>query len=182
MQQPPPSDIADMPVSLRLDSQNIPPKYKSKMCYVGKATKIFIFIVTALVVLGLVLGFGLLRHHKSHSHKCSGGDSCPSPNFFPNPISTPNSPPFSSSSSSYNPPPPAIGSNQPTSPNSPPTSIPTANPPPPAVQDPTPTPPPPDANPNPPPQSTPPPPPAVLPVPPYNQPTPVLVAPGPVHA
>ncbi|PPD66391.1 hypothetical protein GOBAR_DD36733 [Gossypium barbadense] len=92
MQQPPPSDIADMPVSLRLDSQNIPPK--------------------------------------------------------------------------------------PTSPNSPPTSIPTANPPPPAVQDPTPTPPPPDANPNPPPQSTPPPPPAVLPVPPYNQPTPVLVAPG----
>lgn len=141
------------------------------MCYVGKATKIFIFIVTALVVLGLVLGFGLLRHHKSHSHKCSGGDSCPSPNFFPNPISTPNSPPFSSSSSSYNPPSPAIGSNQPTSPNSPPTSIPTANPPPP-----------PDANPNPPPQSPPPPPPAVLPVPPYNQPTPVLVAPGPVHA
>ncbi|KAL4348098.1 hypothetical protein GQ457_17G005030 [Hibiscus cannabinus] len=129
------------------------------MCYVGKATKIFIFIVTVLVVSGLVLGFGLLRH--GHSHKCDG-DSCrPPPNVFPNPISTTNSPP----SSSYNPPSPAIDSNSP------------------ADQDP--TPPPISTDPNPPPPQLPPPPPVsstVLPVPPYNQPTPVLAAPGPVHA
>ncbi|KAK9133587.1 hypothetical protein Scep_013115 [Stephania cephalantha] len=41
------------------------------MCYVGKATKIFIFIVTVLVVVGLVVGFGLIRHHNK-AHKCSG--------------------------------------------------------------------------------------------------------------
>ncbi|XP_039002741.1 sulfated surface glycoprotein 185-like [Hibiscus syriacus] len=143
------------------------------MCYVGKATKIFIFIVTVLVVSGLVLGFGLFRHghRKSLSHKCDG-DSCgPPPNVFPN------APPFSSSSS-YSPPSPAAGSNQP-SPDPPPS--------PPAVEDPTPTPPPPITDPNPPPPqlppAAPPPPPVsstVLPVPPYNQPTPVLVAQGPV--
>ncbi|KAK8613406.1 hypothetical protein V6N13_101168 [Hibiscus sabdariffa] len=143
------------------------------MCYVGKATKIFIFIATVLVVSGLVLGFGLLRHglQKSHSHKCDG-DSCrPPPNVFPNPISTTNTPPFSSPSSSYNPPSPAIDSNSPPSP--------------PAVHDPTPTPPPPITDPNLPPPQLPPPPPVsstLLPVvPPYNQPTPVLAAPGPVH-
>ncbi|KAI4384984.1 hypothetical protein MLD38_003061 [Melastoma candidum] len=59
------------------------------LCYVGKATKIFIFIVTAVVVLALVLGFGPLRHSLSHhrqhsSPKCSSSssgecDSVPSP-------------------------------------------------------------------------------------------------------
>ncbi|XP_039047820.1 leucine-rich repeat extensin-like protein 3 [Hibiscus syriacus] len=140
------------------------------MCYVGKATKIFIFIVTVLVVSGLVLGFGLLRHghHKSLSYKCDG-DSCgPPPNVYPN------APPFSSSSS-YSPPWPATDSNQP-------------SPDPPAVEEAPPPPPTPITDPNlPPPQlppaAAPPPPPlssTVLPVPPYNQPTPVLVAPGPV--
>ncbi|XVF66954.1 hypothetical protein PTKIN_Ptkin10aG0081300 [Pterospermum kingtungense] len=156
------------------------------MCYVGKATKIFIFIVTVLVVSGLILGFGLFRHGLHKSHKCSG-DSC---SVFPNPMTPP------PSSSSYLPS-PAIGSNQPTtptsnpSPNPPPSSTPTPNPPPsPPTGDPTPTtpPPPPNTNPNPPPQFPPPaapPPPissAVLAVPPYNQPTPLLAAPGPVHA
>ncbi|KAE8075761.1 hypothetical protein FH972_014449 [Carpinus fangiana] len=73
-------------------------KQKDEMCYVGKATKIFfIFIVTVLVVLGLVLGFGLLRRTLQNTHKCSG-DSChsssPSPLVaFPNPSFTPPSPP-----------------------------------------------------------------------------------------
>ncbi|CAL5029859.1 unnamed protein product [Urochloa decumbens] len=31
-------------------------------CYVGKATKIFVCLVAALLVAGLVLGFGLARH------------------------------------------------------------------------------------------------------------------------
>ncbi|XP_062224940.1 uncharacterized protein Os04g0629400-like [Phragmites australis] len=31
-------------------------------CYVGKATKIFLCLVTALLVAGLVLGFGLAHH------------------------------------------------------------------------------------------------------------------------
>ncbi|MFQ6637297.1 hypothetical protein Gotur_013609 [Gossypium turneri] len=112
-----------------------------KILYVGKATKIFIFIVTALVVLGLVLGLGLFRHALQKSHKCSG-DSCPS-SIPPSPAS-----------------------------NNPPTG------------DLTPPPPPPNTNPNPPPQFPPPPPAstAVLAAPPYSQPTPVLVAPGPVHA
>ncbi|KHN36565.1 hypothetical protein glysoja_001296 [Glycine soja] len=66
------------------------------MCYVGKATKIFIFIVTVLVVLGLVLGLGLLRrHHHNTSNKCSD-ESCiiPSPaTTFPNPnFNTPTPP------------------------------------------------------------------------------------------
>ncbi|XP_038991290.1 uncharacterized protein Os04g0629400-like [Hibiscus syriacus] len=101
-----------------------------KICYVGKATKIFIFIVTVLVALGLVLGFGLIRHGHKNSHKCSG-DSCSSL-VFPTP------PPPSSSSS------PLIGSSNP-----PPS--PTSNPPP--AADPTTSPPAPlTTNPNPPPQ------------------------------
>ncbi|CAN6236339.1 unnamed protein product [Urochloa humidicola] len=32
-------------------------------CYVGKATKIFLCLVAALLVAGLVLGFGLARRH-----------------------------------------------------------------------------------------------------------------------
>ncbi|CAN6890917.1 unnamed protein product [Brassica oleracea var. botrytis] len=45
------------------------------LCYVGKATKIFIFIVTVVVVIGLVVGFGI---HRRNSHHCSG-DYCSSP-------------------------------------------------------------------------------------------------------
>ncbi|KAH7861805.1 hypothetical protein Vadar_031052 [Vaccinium darrowii] len=61
------------------------------MCYVGKATKIFIFIVAALVVTGLVLGFGLFQSAIHKSHKCSG-DSCnQSPVVLPNPT-TPSAP------------------------------------------------------------------------------------------
>ncbi|GFY99133.1 hypothetical protein Acr_13g0005340 [Actinidia rufa] len=77
------------------------------MCYVGKATKIFIFIITALVVTGLVLGFGILRNGLHKAHKCSG-DSCHQAQaVFPNP--TPNNnttPPAPNSSSILNPPPP----------------------------------------------------------------------------
>lgn len=86
------------------------------MCYVGKATKIFIFIVAALVVTGLFLGFGLFRSALHKSHKCSG-DSCndqASPAVFPNPTSTPSTPtsastltPTPNPSSNPYPPPPA---------------------------------------------------------------------------
>ncbi|KAF5947368.1 hypothetical protein HYC85_013325 [Camellia sinensis] len=61
------------------------------MCYVGKSTKIFIFIITVLVVTGLLLGFGLLRRAiHTKSHKCSG-DSChqSSKPVFPNPNPSP---------------------------------------------------------------------------------------------
>ena len=60
------------------------------MCYVGKATKIFIFIVTVLAVTGLVIGFGLLRHSIQKTHKCSG-DSClqPPSSIYPDPSATP---------------------------------------------------------------------------------------------
>ncbi|KAF5458378.1 hypothetical protein F2P56_022410 [Juglans regia] len=128
------------------------------MCYVGKATKIFIFVVTVLVVLGLVLGFGLLRHPLQKTHKCSG-DSCrsvsSSPIPIPNPIYGPPSPPIS------NPSPDPSSSSQPSPPN------------------PNPSPPPPDYN---PPPSPPSPPPPTLAAPPFNQPSPALVTPGPVNA
>ncbi|KAF6173915.1 hypothetical protein GIB67_039866 [Kingdonia uniflora] len=64
------------------------------MCFVGKATKIFIFIVTVLVVMGLIVGFGLAKRGLNHkTHKCDGGscdnDSSPSPPGLspPGPIS-----------------------------------------------------------------------------------------------
>jgi hypothetical protein len=146
------------------------------MCYVGKATKIFIFIVTVLVVLGLVLGFQLLRHGIQKTHKCSG-DSCHSsssspPVAFPNPGFYPPSPP------NPNPTPDPIISNQPTPPNPNPSPSPPPPPPPPNPNpNPTPSPPPPDSYPPPPP-----PPPAPTTVaPPINQPSPVMATPGPVH-
>ncbi|KAL9453592.1 hypothetical protein AB3S75_009241 [Citrus x aurantiifolia] len=114
------------------------------MCYVGKATKIFIFIVTVLVVLGLVLGFGLLRRSIQKSHECSG-DSCHSPSppmLYPNPIPNPNSP---SSNTSPTPPSPGIGSTTPPGPQSP---NPSSNPPAPLTSI---APPPPINNPAPPP-------------------------------
>ncbi|KAJ0051746.1 hypothetical protein Pint_02086 [Pistacia integerrima] len=140
------------------------------MCYVGKATKIFIFIVTVLVVLGLVLGFGLLRHSIQKSHKCSG-DSCHSPPIlFPNPNPSSNLP-SPAGSSQPSPPSPDLGSSPPSPPN----------------PNPSPTPPPPIAtNPTPPPPTLPPPP---LPSdittgapPPGSSANFVVVSPGLVHA
>ncbi|KAJ4729974.1 proline-rich receptor-like protein kinase PERK2 [Melia azedarach] len=136
------------------------------MCYVGKATKIFIFIVTVLVVLGLVLGFGLLRHSLQNSHKCSG-DSCHSPSspvLFPNPNpnSNPSPNPLNPGSSQPNPPSPELGSPTPPSPPSPNPSSNPPNPPSPVATTPPATPPPPIVNPSPPPTmltSEPPPPP-----------------------
>ncbi|KAG6589183.1 hypothetical protein SDJN03_17748, partial [Cucurbita argyrosperma subsp. sororia] len=83
------------------------------MCYVGKATKIFIFIVTVLVVLGLVLAFGVFRHSLQKPHKCLG-DSCFSPpTAFPNPNSVPSG---------------SAASNQPQNPPKPPDSNPNHHP------------------------------------------------------
>ncbi|XP_042972821.1 sulfated surface glycoprotein 185-like [Carya illinoinensis] len=140
------------------------------MCYVGKATKIFIFIVTVLVVIGLLLGFGLLRHALQKTHKCSG-DSCHSYSSspvavpFPNPLSVPPTPP------NPNPSPDPGTSNQP----SPPNPNPSLSPPPPYSNL---SPPPPYSDPSPPPPSPPLP---SMAAPPSNLPTPALVTPGPVH-
>nr|GME05733.1 leucine-rich repeat extensin-like protein 3 [Ipomoea batatas] len=148
----------------------------------GKATKIFIFIVTVLVVTGLVLGFGLLRHrtHKETNKSCYG-DSCnpitsnpdpqASPIVIPNP--SPNPPPITASPSSSNPitqlPPPPPSSDNPNSAPPPPPlppQLPDTQPPPPQPQD-----------------TQPPPPPAVsAPPPTLSPPGAALVASGPVHS
>ncbi|KAI4334075.1 hypothetical protein L6164_018812 [Bauhinia variegata] len=127
------------------------------MCYVGKATKIFIFIVTVLVVLGLVLGFGLIRRTHHRKNDCSDGHcSIPPPaTYFPSPT-------FSSLS------PPQPGQNP--SPDTPATPNPGSTQPSPPAQDPSPPnpilgPPPPITNPSPPPPS-----------PDLNQPPPPLLA------
>ncbi|KAI3714125.1 hypothetical protein L1987_72715 [Smallanthus sonchifolius] len=84
------------------------------MCYVGKATKIFIFIVAVIVVTGLVVGLSILgRNIHPKSHKCSGdecsisdSDYSPPPPFqipFP---SLPNYNPSDPTASSTSPPPP----------------------------------------------------------------------------
>lgn len=150
------------------------------MCYVGKATKIFIFIVTVLVVVGLILGFGLLRHSRQKSHDCIGDQCRPSQFTFPNPTSGPTGPSPPSPVGYAQPSPPDSGSNQPPSSNSSPP------PPPDTSTNPQPAPPPPS---QPPPLAAAPPPPAVPAItgapPPSNGPlssTNVLVTPGPVHA
>lgn len=125
----------------------------TKMCYIGKATKIFIFLITVLVITGLVLGFSVLRrslHLKSH--KCSG-ESCSQSDFYPppplefplpstpdpnasnssDPLSNPPPPPtpsLSGSGTNPSPPPPAASLASPPSESS---SIQTASPPPPPV-------------------------------------------------
>ncbi|KAJ6289340.1 hypothetical protein OIU76_025202 [Salix suchowensis] len=91
------------------------------MCYVGKATKIFIFIATVLVILGLALFFSLLSHH--HKSQNCADDSCRHPQLsFPTPPTvtpgpTPPSPmgfyPPSPPDSGSTPPPPDTGTNQP---------------------------------------------------------------------
>ncbi|CAH9089252.1 unnamed protein product [Cuscuta europaea] len=88
-------------------------------CYIGKATKIFIFIVTLLVVTGLLLGLrGFLTKHRNHKdadNTSCYADSCDltaNPNSQINPISAfPNTnsgsvPPNNGPSSSAQPPPP----------------------------------------------------------------------------
>ncbi|KAI7750897.1 hypothetical protein M8C21_025949, partial [Ambrosia artemisiifolia] len=50
-----------------------------------KATKIFIFLITVLLITALVLGFSLLRRNiHINSHKCSG-DSCSQSHPYPAP-------------------------------------------------------------------------------------------------
>ncbi|KAL9322545.1 hypothetical protein ACSQ67_010598 [Phaseolus vulgaris] len=147
------------------------------MCYVGKATKIFIFIVTVLLVLGLVLGLGLLRrrHHTNTANDCSDG-SCfhPSPSL-PDPNFNSPTPP---SSIQYPPTPPTIPVTNPTAPVTNPTPPPPSDtnpssPPPPMLQSPPPPPPP---------EETAPPNPPSVAAPPINTPTPgsALVAQGPL--
>ncbi|XP_015081528.1 proline-rich receptor-like protein kinase PERK2 [Solanum pennellii] len=143
------------------------------MCYVGKATKIFIFIVTVLVVTGLILGFGLLRHHNQKGENKCSGDSCdqnqyqspivyPPPTTSNNPISTPSQPNTPNPNLPQPPPPPSPDNPTPETPNLTP-------------------PPPPDTV-----VSTPPPlpPPAVslTPPPTLSPPSPVTVSPGPVQS
>ncbi|KVI04160.1 hypothetical protein Ccrd_017532 [Cynara cardunculus var. scolymus] len=156
------------------------------MCYVGKATKIFIFIITVLVITGLVIGFSVIRrtiHPKSH--KCSG-ESCFQSEFYPPPppplempissapdpnASNPSDP--TSNPSSFPPPPPPSSSSSGSSSN--------LSTPPPAASLPSPpsgsstnqAPPPPPS------VVTTPPPPVVIPaVPPaFNPPSPVPVTP-----
>ncbi|KAG2376630.1 hypothetical protein LR48_Vigan03g314600 [Vigna angularis] len=86
------------------------------MCYVGKATKIFIFIVTVLVVLGLVLGLGILRHHHHTTANEFSDGSCS--RLPPHAISAPNfNSPTPPSSFKYHPTPPTISLTNPTPPH-----------------------------------------------------------------
>ncbi|KAF3778745.1 hypothetical protein EJ110_NYTH42896 [Nymphaea thermarum] len=58
------------------------------MCYVGKASKIFIGIVVVLVIVGMILAFRWVRHepnHKSRQQQCEG-NRCSPPSFYPQPI------------------------------------------------------------------------------------------------
>ncbi|PKA53536.1 Uncharacterized protein AXF42_Ash009032 [Apostasia shenzhenica] len=102
-------------------------------CYVGKATKIFFFVVALLTAAGLVVGFGFLRH--GSTHKARGGN--PPSATFPDPIPTdaaapadaartnPLSPPTASSVTAPPPPPdsaegtPVVGVPPPSSPEAP---------------------------------------------------------------
>ncbi|XP_020692807.1 lysine-rich arabinogalactan protein 19 [Dendrobium catenatum] len=52
------------------------------LCYVGKATKIFFFLVALLALAGLVVGFGLLR--RGGANKAHGGG--PPSTTFPDPL------------------------------------------------------------------------------------------------
>lgn len=154
-------------------------KNNKRMCYVGKATKIFIFIVTVLVVLGLVLGLGILSRHHRHNNtlnKCSDGSCFHQSPPFTDPNFNPPTPPSSI-------PPPPTSPTVPVTNSPPPVTNPTP-PPPPSDTDPSSPPPPPmlQSPPPPPEESDPPNPPSVA-APPTNNPTPepALVAQGPVH-
>ncbi|KAJ8465220.1 hypothetical protein OPV22_027772 [Ensete ventricosum] len=47
-------------------------------CYVGKATRIFFFVVAVLLVVGLVLGCGFFRHGSrgGNTRGSCGSDAC----------------------------------------------------------------------------------------------------------
>ncbi|KAG6420432.1 hypothetical protein SASPL_116959 [Salvia splendens] len=148
------------------------------MCYVGKATKIFVFIVA---ILGLVLGFTLLRHHgirkRCNSDPCADTD----PNLFrPSGSNRLNPPPQSQSSDSTvpdSPPPPS---------DNPSPSAPDWSPPPPTLSLSPSVPdlsPPDNLSPSVPELSSPPPPAVISATPPpeFSRPIPVPVAPGPLN-
>ncbi|KAM7492322.1 hypothetical protein LguiA_035243 [Lonicera macranthoides] len=124
-----------------------------KWCYVGKATKIFILLITFIFITGLVLGFGFLRHaiHKTpcSSESCRQSSPLTPPNPNPSPPTSPDPNP-----SANNPPPPPDQNHGST--HYPP-------PPPPSLLQP------------------PPPPPVAAAAPPQNL-SPPFVAPGPMHS
>ncbi|MCL7026762.1 hypothetical protein MKW94_023352 [Papaver nudicaule] len=143
------------------------------MCYVGKATKIFICVITILVAVGIILTFSLVKRHNDHkNHNCSGQD-CQQPfTAYPSPVFTPNtySPPSPSAvlrSPFRTPPPPPYQPSQST-PESPP-----SEPSPPS--DPISPPSPPVSPPSPPTET-------IQPPPPPNQPSPENPAPPIVQA
>ncbi|KAJ3693642.1 hypothetical protein LUZ60_009122 [Juncus effusus] len=89
------------------------------MCYIGKATKIFFGLIGALLIIGLVLGFGLFRPNRVRKAQPSPVYADPIPadaNTSPNPMATPV--PSLIDPSSPNPmPTPVPPSTVPTSPN-----------------------------------------------------------------
>ncbi|OVA11663.1 hypothetical protein BVC80_8997g42 [Macleaya cordata] len=77
------------------------------MCYVGKATKIFIFIVAVLVVVGFVLGFSIMGLRNLKAHKCSD-DYCRKP-ISSDPVPTTTT---STTAPAYSPPSPPAAESQ----------------------------------------------------------------------
>ncbi|KAL8088096.1 hypothetical protein AgCh_038023 [Apium graveolens] len=83
------------------------------MCYVGKATKIFLFLLTAIIITGLVLGYRHFRHRKSHNCSSDVDDdlschltaSTPPPQASPLVPATTNAPPPDTDTA---PPPPVL--------------------------------------------------------------------------
>ncbi|WOH05710.1 hypothetical protein DCAR_0625130 [Daucus carota subsp. sativus] len=81
------------------------------MCYVGKATKIFLFLLTAAIITALFLGFRHFRRSKSHNCTSDVNDdlSChltasnPPPQASPSLPATTNAPPPATA-----PPPPVL--------------------------------------------------------------------------
>ncbi|KAM7498256.1 hypothetical protein LguiA_022670 [Lonicera macranthoides] len=112
------------------------------MCYVGKATKIFIFIATAIVVTGLLLGFGLTHHVIHKTHQCSGDTCPPTPQLYPSNNPTPPTPNFNNSPGSPAAPPPPQSQSPPPPPNEDSGSTPNLPPPDPPASVPPPPPPP----------------------------------------
>lgn len=113
------------------------------MCYIGKATKIFICVITILFAGGIVLTISLVkRHHDHKSYNCYGEDcqqpapSLPSTGFPPNAYSPP-TPSAILRSPIRAPPPPQNKPSEPSQPNppsdlSPPSEPSQSNPPPPS--------------------------------------------------
>ncbi|MFS7955477.1 hypothetical protein Hanom_Chr07g00643121 [Helianthus anomalus] len=54
------------------------------LCYVGKATEIFIFIIVVIVITSLVIGIIIIgRNNRSKSRNCSGEGCSISSDFHP---------------------------------------------------------------------------------------------------